>query len=199
MAGDEDPKHPHPPPSFSPPPNPHPPNPQHPRPSTPTISIATIASIASIATIARPSMPTPTPPPQAQFFFGEADFFFAKRPFFRAARDVRGAHRVPPWARVEIKLKMSFQALSHSPSHERALALTSPPPDFFLRFMPQRENSKRIQAKSRIKSPPHKNSYRYSYRYRNFSYLCWKFSQLRKSASSQRLQIYLFSLFTNCL
>ena len=140
MAGDEDPKHPHPPPSFSPPPNPHPPNPQHPRPSTPTISIATIASIASIA---RPSMPTPTPPPQAQFFFGEADFF--------------------------------------------------------LRFMPQRENSKRIQAKSRIKSPPHKNSYRYSYRYRNFSYLCWKFSQLRKSASSQRLQIYLFSLFTNCL
>ena len=82
---------------------------------------------------------------------------------------------------------------------DRAPALTSPPHDFFLRFMPQRENSKRIQAKSRIKSPPHKNSYRYSYRYRNFSYLCWKFSQLRKSASSQRLQIYLFSLFTNCL
>ena len=36
----------------------------------------------------------------------------------------------PPWARVEIKLKMSFQTLSHSPSHDRALALTSPPPDF---------------------------------------------------------------------
>ena len=66
----------------------------------------------------------------ARFFFGEADFFSAKRLFFRAARDVSGAHCVPPWARVEIKLKMIFQALSHSSSHERASALTSPPPDF---------------------------------------------------------------------
>ena len=48
-----------------------------------------------------------------------------------------GAHRVPPWARVEIKLKMSFQALSHSPSHERASALTSPPPDFLFIAIPQ--------------------------------------------------------------
>ena len=48
-----------------------------------------------------------------------------------------GAHRVPPWARVEIKLKMSFQALSHSPSHERAKALTSPPPDFLFISIPQ--------------------------------------------------------------
>ena len=45
-----------------------------------------------------------------------------------------GAHSEPPWARVEIKLKMSFQALSHSPSHERALALTSPPPRLFVHF-----------------------------------------------------------------
>ena len=67
---------------------------------------------------------------QAQFFFGGADFFSAKRLFLRAARNVSGAQRVPPWARVEIKLKMSFQALSHSPSHERASALTSPPPTF---------------------------------------------------------------------
>ena len=67
---------------------------------------------------------------QAKFFFGEADFFSAKRLFLREARDVSGAHRVPPWARVEIKLKMSFQALSHSPSHERASALTSPSPTF---------------------------------------------------------------------
>ena len=73
----------------------------------------------------------------AVFFFGEADFFSAKRLFFRAARDVSGAHSEPPWARVEIKLKMSFQALSHSPSHERALALTSPPPDFLFISIPQ--------------------------------------------------------------
>ena len=66
----------------------------------------------------------------ARFFFGGADFFSAKRLFFRAARDVSGERSAPPWARVEIKLKMSFQALSHSPSHERASALTSPPPTF---------------------------------------------------------------------
>ena len=41
-----------------------------------------------------------------------------------------GMRSSPPWARVEIKLKMSFQTLSHSPSHDRALALTSPLPDF---------------------------------------------------------------------
>ena len=73
----------------------------------------------------------------AVFFFGGADFFSAKRLFLREARDVSGAHRVPPWARVEIKLKMSFQALSHSPSHERAKALTSPPPDFLFISIPQ--------------------------------------------------------------
>ena len=69
------------------------------------------------------------------FFFGEADFFSAKRLFFRATRDVSGVRSSPPWARVEIKLKMSFQFLSHSPSHERALALTSPPPDFLFSFI----------------------------------------------------------------
>ena len=73
---------------------------------------------------------SPSIPHSRSFFFGEADFFFAKRLFFRAARDVSGAHCVPPWARVEIKLKMSFQALSHSSAHERASALTSPPPTF---------------------------------------------------------------------
>ena len=57
-------------------------------------------------------------------------FHFAERFLFRAARDVSGVRSSPPWARVVIKLKMSFQALSHSPSHERASALTSPPPDF---------------------------------------------------------------------
>ena len=48
-----------------------------------------------------------------------------------------GVRSSPPWARVVIKLKMSFQALSHSSSHARALALTSPPPDFFISFIPQ--------------------------------------------------------------
>ena len=48
-----------------------------------------------------------------------------------------GVRSSPPWARVEIKLKMSFQALSHSPSHERAPALTSPPPDFLFISIPQ--------------------------------------------------------------
>ena len=66
----------------------------------------------------------------SRVFFGEADFFSVKRLFCRAVRDVSGVRSSPPWARVEIKLKMSFQALSHSPSHERAPALTSPPPDF---------------------------------------------------------------------
>ena len=75
---------------------------------------------------------------QVQFFFGGADFFSAKRLFLRAARDVSGAHSEPPWARVEIKLKMSFQALSHSPSHERALALTSPPSRLFVLFHPSK-------------------------------------------------------------
>ena len=32
---------------------------------------------------------------------------------------------------------MSFQALSHSPSHDRASALTSPPPDFLFSSIPQ--------------------------------------------------------------
>ena len=63
-------------------------------------------------------------------------FFSAKRLFFRAARDVSGVRSNPPWARVEIKLKMSFQALSHSSSHERASALTSPPPDFLFSSIP---------------------------------------------------------------
>ena len=44
-----------------------------------------------------------------------------------------GAHRVPPWARVEIKLKMSFQTLSHSPSHERAKP-SHPRPRLFVLF-----------------------------------------------------------------
>ena len=73
-----------------------------------------------------------------QFFFGGADFFSAKRLFFRVARDVSGERSAPPWARVEIKLKMRFQTLSHSPSHDRAKALTSPPPDFLFSSIHQK-------------------------------------------------------------
>ena len=68
----------------------------------------------------------------------DAPFLATGAVFFRAARDVSGAHCEPPWARVEIKLKMSFQALSHSPSHARALALTSPPPDFLFSSIHQK-------------------------------------------------------------
>ena len=88
----------------------------------------------------------------SRVFFGEADFFSAKRLFFRAARDVSGAHSEPPWARVEIKLKTHFQALSHSPSHERALALTSPPPDFLFSSIPQCPHP-HIPTKSLIHPP----------------------------------------------
>ena len=96
-------------------------------------------------------------PPQAQFFFGEADFFSAKRLFLRAARDVSGVRSSPLWARVVIKLKMSFQALSHLSSHARALALTSPPPDFFISFIPQ--NPPKIHPK--IQTNPSPNPYIY--------------------------------------
>ena len=67
-------------------------------------------------------------------FFGEADFFSAKRLFLREARDVSGAHSAPPWARVEIKLKMSLRLYLHSsfceglqPSHPRPPTFCSLP------------------------------------------------------------------------
>ena len=75
------------------------------------------------------------------FFFGEADFFSAKRLFLRETRDVSGVRSSPPWARVEIKLKTSFLALSHSLSHERASALTSPPHDFLFSSIPPKPPS----------------------------------------------------------
>ena len=51
---------------------------------------------------------------------------------------MRGERSAPPWARLEIKLKMSFQALFHSLAHERALALTSPTPDFLFSSIHQK-------------------------------------------------------------
>ena len=71
-------------------------------------------------------------------FFRRSRLFLREAAFFRAARDVSGVRSAPPWARVEIKLKMRFQTLSHSPSHERASALTSPPPDFLFSSIHQK-------------------------------------------------------------
>ena len=89
------------------------------------------------------------------FFFGGADFFSAKRLFFRAARDVSGVRSSPLWARVVIKLKMSFQALSHSLSHERAKALTSPPPTFY--SFPYHKNHSTMPTNPTI--PPQKREH----------------------------------------
>ena len=85
------------------------------------------------------------------FFFGGADFFSAKRLFFRAERDVSGERSAPPWAREEIKLKMSFQSLSHSPSHDRAKALTSPPPDFLFSSIPQSHHPPKQKYKKEMR------------------------------------------------
>ena len=70
-----------------------------------------------------------------------------------------GVRSNPLWARVVIKLKMSFQPLSHSSSHARASALTSPPPDFFISFIPQ--NPPKNQ-KSKIQINPSPNPYIYN-------------------------------------
>ncbi|MGM9869669.1 MAG: hypothetical protein ACI30R_08610 [Sodaliphilus sp.] len=43
-------------------------------------------------------------------------------------------------------------------SHERAPALTSPPPDFFLRFMPQKKPTKRNPQKETHKRKPAKKT-----------------------------------------
>ena len=114
-------------------------------------------------------------------------FHFAERFLFRAARDVSGVRSTPPWARVEIKLKMCFQALSHSPSHERASALTSPPPDFLFSSIPPSHESTN-PTNPHIPNPHFEKS-RISYFpcplpvlvfvlvfvFVHFSYLCWKF------------------------
>ena len=100
------------------------------RPHIPILTLTLTQTLTSIPPPCNCRHPRFCQASHSRVFFGEADFFSAKRLFFRAARDVSGVRSSPPWARVEIKLKMSFQALSHSPSHERALALTSPPPDF---------------------------------------------------------------------
>ena len=84
-------------------------------------------------------------------FFGEADFFSAKRLFFRAARDVSGEHSEPPWARLGKNRKRVFGFIPIA-ARERALALTSPPPDLFFSFIP------RPQIKSHPQKHPQKQN-----------------------------------------
>ena len=78
----------------------------------------------------------------APLFAVGAFFFRRSRLFFREAAFSSGgegcewrAQRATVGARGE-KLKTRFQALSHSSSHARASALTSPPPDFLLSSIP---------------------------------------------------------------
>ncbi|MGM9839324.1 MAG: hypothetical protein ACI307_04565, partial [Sodaliphilus sp.] len=67
---------------------------------------------------------------QAQFFFRRSRLFFREAAFSSGGEGCEWrAQRATVGARGE-KLKTRFQALSHSSSHARALALTSPPPDF---------------------------------------------------------------------
>ena len=51
--------------------------------------------------------------------------------------DLRDIATTPSWQTKGTVLLQSFLALSHSASHERALALTSPPPDFLFSSIPQ--------------------------------------------------------------
>ena len=73
----------------------------------------------------------------APFFFAVGAVFFRRsRLFFREAAFSSGGEGCEWRAqRATVgesgdKAENSFQTLSHSPSHDRALALTSPPPDF---------------------------------------------------------------------
>ena len=63
-------------------------------------------------------------------FFRRSRLFLREAAFFSGGEGCEWGARAPPWARVVIKLKTCFQALSHSLAHDRALALTSSPPDF---------------------------------------------------------------------
>ena len=68
-------------------------------------------------------------------FFPRSGFFFGRRGMWVGCA---ATHR----GREREKLKTRFQALSHSSSHERASALTSPPPDFLFSSIHQNPPSK---------------------------------------------------------
>ena len=62
-------------------------------------------------------------------FFSAEPTFFSRSDFFSdTVRDVRGEHREPPWqVSGDIMAKTRFRLYPHSPVHDRASALTSPP------------------------------------------------------------------------
>ena len=75
-------------------------------------------------------MQPPTPTPTGAVFFRRSRLFFREAAFFSGGEGCEWGAKQPTVGARGKKLKTRFQALSHSPSHERASALTSPPPDF---------------------------------------------------------------------
>ena len=63
-------------------------------------------------------------------FFRRSRLFFREAAFFSGGEGCEWRAQRATVGESGKKLKTSFQALSHSSSHERASALTSPPPDF---------------------------------------------------------------------
>ena len=64
------------------------------------------------------------------FFFRRSRLFFREAAFSSGGEGCEWGAKQPTVGARGKKLKTRFQALSHSSSHERASALTSPPPDF---------------------------------------------------------------------
>ena len=64
------------------------------------------------------------------FFFRRSRLFFREAAFSSGGEGCEWGAQQPTVGARGKKLKTRFQALSHSSSHERASALTSPPPDF---------------------------------------------------------------------
>ena len=69
------------------------------------------------------------------FFFRRSRLFFREAAFSSGGEGCEWGAKQPTVGARGKKLKTRFQDLSHS-SHERALALTSPPPDFLFSSIP---------------------------------------------------------------
>ena len=96
-------------------------------------------------------MPTPTqsptPTPTGAVFFRRSRLFLREAAFSSGGEGCEWGAKQPTVGASGKKLKTRFQVLSHSSSHARAPALTSPPPDFFISFIPQ--NPPKIHPKSK--------------------------------------------------
>ena len=68
--------------------------------------------------------------PIAEVFFRRSRLFFREAAFFSGGEGCEWRAQRATVGASGKKLKTSFQALFHSPSHDWAPALTSPPPDF---------------------------------------------------------------------